>query len=608
MKEGYKDIADYGLIGNLETCALVGKDGSIDWLCLPYLDSPSVFAAILDAKKGGSFSVRPSDSCGSRQEYIYETNILRTFFDGASGAAALTDFMPVRDTPDAARAIIRKLEGSGGKMPFEIIFRPEFDYASSGAELSLKDGAVAAEKGGESLWLSVYPEVKFSISNRAASASFSLEKGKAYWIVLSYGVPEGADCNECNALLERDISFWRGWTERSRDFYAVTEERWRGAVIRSSLVLKLLSDIEYGSVAAAPTTSLPEVIGGVRNWDYRFAWIRDMSFTVETLFHMGHEKEYNAFHKWVGKVMGYAHDPGRLAPLYTLKGKVAEEEKELPQLSGYRGSKPVRVGNRASSQLQLDIYGELVGAVYEALRHGRRASEEDWSLIKKIAGFVCENWHREDSGIWELRGRPRHFVYSKVMCWVAVDKAIKIAELMGFETDKEWAKAREAIKDAVLEEGFSNAQGSFTRIFGSEKIDATGLLIGHTGFLPFQDARIQGTLDAVMRDLMVDGCLVYRHLDDDGLPGKEGVFLICSFWLIRALASSGRIDEAERIFEKILSYSSPLGLFSEEVDRASGKLLGNYPQAYSHIGLINAALYLGIAKGGRHRGPKPMGL
>ncbi len=597
MKE-YKRLEDYGLIGNLETCALVGRDGSIDWCCLPHLESPSVFAAILDVEKGGHFHIKPRQQSKARQSYVENTNVLRTTFETPSGVATLTDFMPVKGEADSLhRAILRKVTCSRGRMELEIEFGPRFDYARAVPTLgSRKDGVVARCRD-QSLFLQ--SPVPLRLGEGEAQGKLTILEGETRWFVVRYEDQASLHTEECESLLTRTDRYWSEWAHHCRLDRCVFAGPWHDHVVRSGLILKLLTHPETGAIAAAPTTSLPEEIGGVRNWDYRFAWVRDASFTVQALYNGGHVEEALHYFQWIRDVSHTHADYGphtQIQVMYGLHGELDLEERGLDHLSGYRNSAPVRIGNAAAKQRQLDVYGELVNAFYETRRYGEDISQEDWHFIRMIVDDVCEIWDTEDSGIWEVRGGPRHFTYSKLMCWVALDRGIKTAEERGFEAPlEEWKKTRKAIRRAILERGFSHKLNSFVQAFDSEVLDATSLLIPVMGFLSPDDPRVQGTIEATLRHLAVNG-LVYRYLGDDGLPGREGAFVLCTFWLVDALALSGQVDKAEELFLNILNYASPLRLFAEEIDPAYGHQLGNYPQAFSHIGLMNSALRLGRAK------------
>ena len=623
--ESYKKLNDYGLIGNLETCALVGRDGSIDWLCFPHLESSSVFAAILDLRKGGHFQIRPKEHFESQQAYLEGTNILRTSFRAPSGSATVTDFMPIMGQPGAApgehRAVLRKLTCSQGRMALTVLFQPRFDYARASATLESLEGGIVAGWQDQGLFLQA--PCALQIEHGQAQGELVLSEGESRWFVLQYG--EGAaqwfvppygeqramSAQACEALLEKTSKYWLNWVHRCEPSQCIFEGPWHEQVVRSGLALKLLTHPETGAIAAAPTTSLPEAIGGVRNWDYRYAWIRDTSFTVQALYNLGHVQEAQDYFRWL-RMLYLPHtqysDPSKIQIMYGLHGNPALEEQELDQLSGYRNSAPVRIGNAAARQKQLDIYGELINAFYETTRYGEEPAPADWQFICRIADYVCQVWDTKDAGIWEVRGAPRHFTYSKLMCWVALDRTLKMAQSRGFAAPPDrWETTRETIRQAILERGFSRKLNSFVQSFDSEALDATSLLIPKLGLLPYQDPRAQGTIEATLSELTVNG-LVHRYREDDGLSGGEGAFVLCTFWLVDALVLSGRVQQAEELFSGVLDYSSPLGLLAEEIDPVLREQLGNYPQGFSHIGLINSALYLGRVKGRTPKGPELCGL
>ncbi|MFQ5952824.1 MAG: glycoside hydrolase family 15 protein, partial [Candidatus Omnitrophota bacterium] len=566
MSQKFKNIEDYGIIGNLATCAFIGNDGSVDWLCLPDLSSPSVFAAILDEDKGGSLRVSPASKYTSSQSYEEDSNILKTTFLSDEGRAVVTDFMkPLRRGTTESTILLRKIECTAGEILVDIGFKPRFDYARSSPELKQKENGILASAGPEQLFLQ--SSVPLKINDKEASGHIKMREGDYRWLVLQYGQEKFITEDECEDLLNRLKAFWKKWDSSRILSKDVFRGSWHDLVVRSGQVLKLLSNPESGAIAAAATTSLPEEIGGVRNWDYRYTWIRDASFTIQALHHIGHLEEGKRFIQWVENIIKKDQHPSRIQIMYGLGGEENLEEKTLDNLSGYKDSRPVRIGNGAAKQRQLDIYGELINAIYETTRYGKDVSEEVWNSIKTITDYVCEVWDTEDAGIWEVRGGSRHYVYSKLMCWVAVDRAIKMAQEKKNEPlSGKWEKTREDIKTAILDKGFSAELNSFVQSFGSETLDATSLLIPIMGLLPADDPRVQGTIDATLKDLTRDGYLVYRYNSDDGLPGSEGFFILCSFWLVKALAVSGRVEEAENIYQKVLKHISPLGLFAEEID------------------------------------------
>ncbi len=603
----YKDIEDYGIIGNLETCALMGRDGSLDWLCLPYMESPSVFAAILDTEKGGHFCIQPVNEYESSQSYLGHTNVLLTKFTTALGAAEITDFMEVKGRHTTGqRTLFRKVTSTAGEVVLKLSFQPRFNYARNMPEFSAVPGGVSAASGRDRLFLQ--SEIKLDIKDNEVAAEFTLAAGKTAWFVLRYGQAVRLPVADCESLLEQIRDYWLRWSERSLYSKVGVNEPWKDIIVRSGLALQLLANPETGSIAAAATTSLPERLGGVRNWDYRYAWIRDASFTAQAFFHLDHLKEGKDFRNWIWGIISRYKDPSAIKIMYGLHSEMDIEEHILDNLAGYKDSSPVRIGNGAAGQRQLDIYGELINMVYETDRYGQEVPHKKWPEIRAIIDYVCKVWNTTDSGIWEVRGGTRHFVYSKLMCWVAVDRGIKIATKKGFTAPlADWEKVKEEIKQAVLERGFNKKLNSFVQSFDSEVFDATNLLIPVVGFLPPTDPRVLGTIEATIKNLLLKDCLVYRYKAEDGLPGTEGNFTLCSFWLVKALALAGNVTQAEDLFLKVLKYISPLGLFAEEIDSASGRQLGNFPQAFSHIGLINSALYIDMAKGKEVKSPGLMG-
>jgi len=446
-------------------------------------------------------------------------------------------------------------------------------------------------------------------SGDSVQYAFTIEPGDEYWFLLRYGAPFPFNPVACETSLQDTIDFWHRWVHSCDLPSCVFEAPWHDQVVRSGLILKLLTHEETGAIFAAPTTSLPEAIGGSRNWDYRFNWIRDASFTIQALHHLGHETEARAFLRWFRDIRKNTRKPADLKIMYSAHGDRHIEEFQLSYLSGYRDSKPVRIGNGAANQWQLDIYGEIINSVYELVRYDQRIDGDEWNLIRELVDYVGETWRTRDAGIWEFRNSPRHFVYSKLMSWVAVDRGIKIAEREQLDAPLEgWRHTRAEIKQTILERGFNKNLNSFVMYFDSDILDACTLLIPLMGLIPFYDARVKGTVNAIQEHLATSNGLVYRYKTDDGFESEEGAFVICSFWLIMDLIFLQRIDEAEKIFRGMLEYLSPLGLMAEEIDPETGEQLGNYPQAFSHIGLINAALYLGKARKKSKQVPELLGL
>lgn len=608
----FKPLEDYGVIGNLSTICLVGSDGSIDWGCFPHIESPSLFGALLDIEAGGRFWIRPADSFDSRQAYIDLTNVLQTTFELDSGAAVLTDFMPIRNPvrPDirSPGTILRRIESGASETVFDLSWEPRFDYGRLTPRIDPADGGAVARANGETCVLR--SSSPLDIEGDRATARFTLEAGKSAWFACSYGDdPAPLDVSALERALEETVSFWRDWAHDCEEpEKCVFGGPWHDMVVRSGLVLKLLTHEETGAIAAAPTTSLPERIGGERNWDYRYSWIRDSSFTVQALYNLGHVGEARAYLRWLMEVCRKTGDPADLRIVYGLHGEDRLEERTLDHLSGYRNSRPVRIGNGAAGQRQLDIYGELVGGIYETTRYGETIDDEVRSFVTRIADHVCGVWNTPDAGIWEFRAEPRHFVYSKLMCWVALDRARRISRSRGdAATADRWDEDIELIREAILRKGYDEKIGSFVQSFGSSALDATSLLVPITGFLPADDPRVRSTIDVTMARLTSPQGFVYRYLGDDGIDGSEGVFILCTFWLIDALTLSNRTNEARDLLLRVLDRANPLGLLAEEIDPSSGAQLGNFPQAFSHIGLINSSLYLGRALGKRAKGPAPAG-
>ncbi|WP_423745822.1 glycoside hydrolase family 15 protein (plasmid) [Haladaptatus sp. SPP-AMP-3] len=594
----YSPLERYGLIGNLETCALVNDEGEIEWLPLPHVESPSVFTSVLDAENGGFWRIQPTDSFDSEQSYLDGTNVLRTTFETNSGRVRVTDFMPVRDD-GMERAVYREVTAVEGGVELELTFVPRFDYARAESVVESADGGIRVSDGeyptDDAEFVFLAGGVGFEVDGATVRATWSLSADESTWFVLSHEETGEADPDVCSQRLDRTVDFWRDWAHSCPDgcsFDGVHHD----LAVRSGLVLKLLTHRETGAICAAPTTSLPENVGGVRNWDYRYNWIRDAAFTIQALANLGHTAEAESYFDWFLN-LSHAEHPTQLQPLYGLHGAPDLQERTLDHLSGYRDSSPVRVGNAAKDQQQLDIFGELLLAIFETT-DGDEFNPHDWGAIRGIVEHVCDVWDDPDAGIWEVRGGPRHFVHSKVMCWVALDRGLRIADEWGFDAPTEkWEQTRDLIRGEILERGYDDDVGSFVQSYGSKSLDATALLIPIVGFLPFEDDRVQNTIDAVRDRLEADDDgLVRRYDGTDGLPGEEGAFVICSFWLVSALALSGRVEEARDVFESVCDHASPLGLFAEEIDPETGELLGNYPQAFSHVGLVNAALYLGMAE------------
>jgi GH15 family glucan-1,4-alpha-glucosidase len=607
---GWKPIEDYAAIGNLRTVALIARDGALDWLCLPNLDSPSVFAAILDPDRGGRFSIAPAAGAPARQVYLDHTNALETTFDCDGGRLVVTDFMPLKGTLDGTGgssetepAVYRIIRAEGGPVQVAVEWSPRLDYGRAQVRATLADDAVLAWAGEDALTLTGLGDdarIEGDEVGAVVRARFTLHPGERRALVTRWGseaphVPLAT----AEEKLAATVDAWRTWAHKAE---ATGDRSWaadqRDLVLRSELVLKLLTNADSGAIAAAATTSLPEEIGGVRNWDYRLSWIRDAALGAQALFALGHEADAQAFVEWAERtVRETAEDSSTMQILYGLHGEADLDEEELPNLIGYRRSAPVRIGNGAADQLQLDIYGELISAAYEVIRLGGTLSPEICRFLPDVADQACDNWHKPDFGIWELRNGPFEFVYSRAMVWMALDRALRLADrgVIGGDTER-WKRTRTEVRADLLDQGFDAELGSFKQSYERDVPDASNLLIPMLELLPFSDPRVKGTLDVVMEQLC-ENDLVYRYKADDGVAGGEGAFVLCTFWLVDVLALSGRVDEARRIFDRLAGRANHVGLFSEQIDTATGAFLGNFPQAFSHIGLINSALYLAHAEG-----------
>ncbi len=596
----YLPIADHGLIGDLRTAALVGVDGTIDWYCTPRFDSPSVFASILDRDRGGSFALSPTEEATTKQLYFPDTNILITRFFTADGVGEVQDFMPIADDPrDAERhRLIRRVLCARGSMRFEATVAPRFDYGRERHELRLNEASAVFE--GRSLALSLASTVPVERAGEDVRVTFELSEGHTAAFALDRVTdniePRGCPDEEAAELFEATVAFWRRWLSQSR--YA---GRWREMVHRSALTLKLLTYAPTGAIVAAPTASLPEELGGERNWDYRFTWIRDAAFSVYGLLRLGFGEEAQAFVSWLAERYREHdnHPSGPLQIMYGIDGRSELPEQELTHLEGYEGSAPVRIGNAAADQLQLDIYGSLIDSIYLYNKHGEPISSETWDDVVRVVDWVCENWDQADEGIWETRGGRKHFTYSRLMSWVALERAVRISRQRGLPSgERRWVTQRDEIYHQIMERGWSQARGAFIQESGSEVLDAALLMMPLTKFVSPTDPRWLSTLDAIGRDLVSDS-LVYRYdpaASPDGLSGAEGTFSICSFWYVEALARAGRIEEARLVFEKMLTYSNHVGLYSEQIG-LTGEQLGNFPQAFTHLALISAAYNLDRAMG-----------
>jgi GH15 family glucan-1,4-alpha-glucosidase len=590
-QKGYMPISDYGVIGDCRSLALVGVDGSIDWCCLPRFDSPSLFGRLLDDKKGGSWRLSPAGPFSCRHEYSDKTNILRTIFQTIDGLAEVTDFMPIdahdvkqHATPHQHPRIVRMVTGLSGKVLFRNHVDARPDYGRGGNPLAPENGTLHGDFGDNHFC------IHSTIPLTGASQEFTVHPGETVAFTLAANLRglcgrTMVDPEASRKLLRTTQEYWWKWINKCT--YTGPYEQ---QVQRSALILKVLTYAPTGAIVAAPTTSLPEWIGGDRNWDYRYTWLRDASFTLYALYQLGFDEEATDFMHWLGHL---TVDQG-LKILYNLDGESGGTEVELDHLTGYRQSQPVRVGNGAKDQLQLDIFGELLDTVFVWAVNGGKISRRLWTELCAIINIACDRWEERDAGLWEVRGDYRNFTYSKVMCWVAVDRGLRLGKKLGLPMpDQErWERDHARIHAAVIEHGFSRRLEAFTQSFGSDELDASALRLVQLGFLPNHDRRLRSTIDAVDAGLSV-GPLVYRYhaeTTDDGFSTPEGSFIICAFWLADALAITGDLEQAQRRFERLLAFGSPLGLFAEEVDPTTGAMLGNFPQAFSHLSLISAAV------------------
>ncbi len=581
-------IEDYAIIGDTGSVALVGNNGSIDWLCLPRFDSAACFAALLGDEQNGRWQIAPiSDSQRVDRRYRPGTLVLETEFETPDGAVRIVDCMPPRS---GYPEVIRLVQGLRGRVPMSLQLNGRFDYGRRIPLVRPANDGIVSLAGPEALFLQ--SSVELDVADASISAAFSIAAGeeaefRLVWFPSHEDVPDQADCT---AAVDRTEKWWREWSGR-----CAYEGPHRETVLRSLITLKALTYAPTGGIVAAATTSLPEEIGGVRNWDYRFCWLRDGSFTVAALARLGYTEEAIALGAWLRRAV--AGDPSQLQIMYGIGGEHRLTEFELPWLAGYEGSRPVRTGNAASDQFQLDIYGEVIAGVYNAALAGVRPREDAAKSpglnLQAIIDIVERRWREPDEGIWEVRGAQQHFTYSKFSAWYAVDRALKLAELTGREVPAErWQQLRKAIHDDICAHGFDAERNTFVQYYGSEALDASLLLIPGSGFLPNDDPRVLGTVDAVMRELAA-GPFVSRYSTEegvDGLAGTEGAFLICSFWLVNALAAVGRTEEAHQHLAALLALQNDVGLLSEEYDPTSQRLLGNFPQAFSHIGLLSSLL------------------
>ena len=590
----FEPIENYGVIGNMRSIALVGVNGSIDFLCYPNFDSPTVFAALLDDERGGRFQIQPQlKKRRVRQLYLPDTNILLTRFLSEEGVAELTDYMPIGEDGEQPNEIVRTVSVIRGKLEFKMQCQPRPNCARGGHTVKLEDGcAIFSPASDDCPELALYSSVPLRQESQGATARFSLRAGERATFVFGGVRPRGQqpEMEFVEQRFHETARFWRGWISKSK-----YKGRWREIVNRSALMLKLLISREHGSLIAAPTFSLPEEIGGVRNWDYRFTWLRDAAFTLYALIRLGFVDETEAFIEWLKGRLGDDAERGPLQVMYGIDGRQKLDELTLDHLQGYENSRPVRIGNAAYQQLQLDIYGEMMDSIYLANKYGDPISYDGWQDIQRILEWLGKNWHRPDEGIWEVRGGAREFLHSRLMCWVAFDRALRLAQKRSLSAPFDtWLRTRDAIREDIFTTFWDEDLQSFVQSKGTKNLDASVLLMPLMRFISPVDPKWRSTMKAIEARLVED-TLVHRYEAEsthvDGLPGGEGSFTACSFWYIECLARAGELEKAQLLFEKLLGYANHLGLYSEQIG-PSGQHLGNFPQAFTHLALISAATYL----------------
>ena len=589
----YQPIENYGIIGDLKTVALVGLNGSIDFMCFPNFDSPSLFACLLDKEKGGYFSIAPVfKEMKTKQLYLPDTNVLLTRFLSTEGVGEITDFMYTSGQPNEERQLIRRITAIRGNVTYRLRCSPRFNYGlDTHKVIQTGPNEICFQSDGKTrLKLCLRSNIPVSIQDGDVTAEFTLPTNQTADFILDDPSLRRNDPQDVCAIvtqsLFRTVNYWKDWVSNS-----VYRGRWMETVNRSALVLKLLTSANYGSIIAAPTFSLPEYIGGRRNWDYRYTWIRDASFTVYSFIRLGYTKEAGAFMNWVEKICKDIEENNRLGIMYSIDGSAQLKEYFLDNFEGYMKSSPVRVGNDAYSQLQLDIYGELMDSVYLYNKHVEPISYDFWKDLEKQMNWLADNWNQPDDGIWEVRGGKNNFLYSRLACWVALDRAMKIAEQRSFPRNGNWKRERNKIYTSIFEEFWNDKEKAFMQFPGSATVDASSLLMPLFRFISPKDPRWLSTLARIEKELVMDS-LVYRYNPEvaspDGLTSHEGTFSACTFWYVECLSRSGQLEKARFYFEKMLGYANHLGLYSEQLG-FEGQHLGNFPQAFTHLALISAA-------------------
>jgi GH15 family glucan-1,4-alpha-glucosidase len=589
----YQPIENYGIIGDLNTIALVNLNGSIDFMCFPDFDSPAIFAALLDDENGGRFEINPQFAkMKLKQLYLPDTNVLLTRFLSTDGVGEITDFMPVEELFDG-KELIRRVTNIRGEVQYRMRCMPRFNYGMDTHIIEQVSSNEIIFKSASGVMLRLKSSESINIKEGNAYSEFTLKANETADFLLEH-IDKDHDIREnfeqfITDALFRTINYWKEWIGQSN-----YNGRWREIVNRSSLVLKLLTSFKYGSILAAPTFGLPEAVGGRRNWDYRYTWIRDASFTIYAFIGLGYTKEAGAFMRWIEKLCRDIKGHDKLGIMYAMNGTRQLDEMELTNLEGYKKSYPVRIGNNAYDQLQLDIYGELMDAVYLFNKHGEPISYDLWKDLEKQVNWLVKNWNQPDEGIWEVRGGRKEFLYSRLMSWVAFDRAIKIAEERSFPLNERWKKERDIIYNSIYTDFWDESQQTFVQYKGARTVDASSLLMPLMRFISAKDPRWLSTLKKIEAELVSDS-LVYRYKPDkaapDGFDSHEGTFSMCTFWYAECLSRSGNLEKARFYFEKMLGYANHLGLYSEQLG-FEGEHLGNFPQAFTHMGLISAALNL----------------
>ena len=595
--DGYAPIRDYAVIGDGRTCALVARDGAVDWLCLPDIDSPSVFARLLDSRRGGFFSVAPVERFGTERRYEQDSNVLETTFTTSSGTVRLTDAMTLTDTSviTPQRELIRRVEGLSGRVEMRWSFEPRFVYAQAETKLEDRRGRYVASAGGDAIALNLCDAGHGRIADGAVTGEFELGPGETAILGLAATHQEPLVLPgrpDFERRLERTQAFWPGWARRAN-----YDGPWRDAVVRSVLALKLLVFAPSGAIVAAATASLPEWIGAGRNWDYRFTWLRDASWTLDALLRLGYHDEAHAFFWWLMHASRITQP--RLQILYRVDGSPHAREQEIDSLVGYRDSKPVRVGNGAADQIQLDVYGDVLECIWLYAQEVGEIDGDTGKEVAKIVDYVCDHWREPDSSIWEVRRPETHFTQSKALCWIALDRACKLAEKGLIRDHRDlWTREARAVRAFVRENCWDEDAATYKRAADLAELDASLLTMTILGYDDPKSRESLGTIAAIERELR-DGPFVYRYKGEDGVGGDEGAFLTCSFWLVEAYARAGRLAEAGALMDELVAKANDVGLFAEEVDPSSGDFLGNFPQGLSHLALINAAVAIADAEKGQ---------